>query len=78
MSDNYNTLHITLRDFRPVIVALAQAGHASLSQAITQDFVDAYAREFHKFVVEVNAIVAAPRAIASKPKMVSQQVITSH
>jgi hypothetical protein len=62
MSDNNNTLYITLRDFRPSIIALAQAGHSNLAQAITQDFVEVYCREFHRFISEVISIVSAPKS----------------
>lgn len=50
---------ITLRDFRPHVYALIQAGYEDLAYRITQDYLDAYARGFNRFVQELMQIVKA-------------------
>ncbi|NWG15119.1 MAG: hypothetical protein HXY41_00655 [Chloroflexi bacterium] len=62
MTDNHNRLCITLRDFRPPVTALAQAGYETTAQAITQDFLDRFMESLLAFVEEVHGILTGPKA----------------
>ncbi len=57
MTDNSGRLQISLRDFRAPVLALITAGYSELAQAVTQDFVDGYARGLEQFAREVAAIL---------------------
>lgn len=61
LTDNNSVMHITLRDFRPAVIALALGGFHDLAQQITQDFANAYVKGLAKFVDEIRAIVTAPK-----------------
>ncbi|MBL8160823.1 MAG: hypothetical protein JNJ61_02485, partial [Anaerolineae bacterium] len=61
MTDDTGALHITLRDFRPAVLALSEAGHDSVAQLLTQDFVSAYIASYTEFIEQILAIVRAPR-----------------
>jgi hypothetical protein len=61
LTDNNSVMHITLRDFRPAVTALALGGFAELAQQITQDFVGSYVKGLAKFVDEIKTIVSAPK-----------------
>lgn len=61
MTDNHNQLCITLRDFRPPVIALAQAGYETVAQAVTQDFLDRFMDDLLAFVGEVHAVLAGPK-----------------
>lgn len=59
MTDNNGKLYLTLRDFRPPVLALAAAGQPQMAQLITQDFVAQYLKGFVTFIEEINAIITA-------------------
>ncbi|MBZ0283317.1 MAG: choline/carnitine O-acyltransferase [Anaerolineae bacterium] len=61
MTDNNNQIYITLRDFRPPVIALAQAGHDIVAQMIAQDMVESFAADLNEFIHEMNIIVGAPK-----------------
>jgi hypothetical protein len=61
MTDDSGVLHITLRDFRPAVVALSEAGHDAVAQLLTQDFVSAYVSSYTEFIDQILAVVRAPR-----------------
>lgn len=50
MSDAHGQVLVTLRDFRPHVPLLVQAGHPDLARLLTQDYLDGYG-------VETNALV---------------------
>ena len=62
MTDNENSLHVTLRDFRPSVMTLALMGRAAIAEAVTQDFLNAYLRGLSAFTVELKAIVRAAKS----------------
>jgi len=53
VTDAQGTLHISLRDFRPHIQSLAQIQRLDLAAAMTQDYLDAFARGLNKFAEEL-------------------------
>jgi hypothetical protein len=57
MTDNEGYLCLSLRDFRPAVLALAQAGHESLAQQITQDFAEAFLYDLLTFVEDMRAVL---------------------
>jgi hypothetical protein len=52
-----NTMVITLRDFRPWVVALRDAGVPHIAQLVTQDFLDGYVEGLYHFLSQLNYIV---------------------
>lgn len=61
MTDNNNQIYITLRDFRPPVIALARAGYDIVAQMIAQDMVESFAASLTEFMEEMNIIVGAPK-----------------
>ena len=61
MTDSTDHLYITLRDFRPPVLEIAEAGHTDIAQHITQDFLDAYMDGLYRFSAQLQAIVTAKR-----------------
>ena len=57
MTDNSDQLRITLRDFRPAVLNLAEAGHPELAQQVTQDFLTAYLTGLYRFSKQMQAVV---------------------
>jgi hypothetical protein len=57
MTDDASTLYLTLRDFRPPVLALAAEGQQRTAQLITWDFVTKYLEGFVAFIEEINAII---------------------
>ncbi len=43
LTDDQGRMHITLRDFRPHVAPLIQAGHADLANRLAEDYVESYA-----------------------------------
>jgi hypothetical protein len=61
LTDDNDVMHISLRDFRPHVTALAEQGRAVLADQIAQDFLDAYTDGFNAFVRELREITTASR-----------------
>ncbi len=59
MTDSTDHLYVTLRDFRPPVLELSEAGHADVAQHITQDFLSAYIEGLYRFSAQLRAIVTA-------------------
>jgi hypothetical protein len=59
ITDDKNTLHLSLRDFRPHVALLHTVGMSKLAQRITQDYIDAYAEGLNQYIVELHDIVIA-------------------
>jgi len=59
MTDAQGVMKITLRDFRPHVAVLHEAGRQDLANLIAQDFLDAYVQGFNQFVQEVTQIAVA-------------------
>ena len=56
VTDAQGTLVITLRDFRPHVALLHNAGRNDLANLIVQDFLDAYVQGFNQYIQEVTQI----------------------
>jgi hypothetical protein len=61
MTDAAGTMHISLRDFRPHVAMLEQAGQRDLAVRIAQDYLDAYASGFNEFIKNLHRIAAVSR-----------------
>jgi hypothetical protein len=61
LTDNQGVLHLSLRDFRPHVTALAALGMMEFAHQITQDYLNAYARGLNQYVAELRDIVIASR-----------------
>ncbi|HNO32646.1 MAG TPA: hypothetical protein PKI78_12735, partial [Anaerolineales bacterium] len=51
----------SLRDFRPQVATLFSIGRKDLANLITQDYLDAYADGFNKFIGDLSRITQASR-----------------
>lgn len=60
-----NRLCLTLRDFRPHVAILHQAGQSALAQTIARDYVDSYAHGLNRFVRELHLVAATKRGNTS-------------
>ncbi len=58
-TDDYDTVHISLRDFRPHVRVLHELGVQTLAQAMTQDYLNAYADGLNVYVHDLREIVVA-------------------
>ncbi len=56
ITDDRDTLRLSLRDFRPHVQTLLEGGYAALAQQITQDYLDAYALGLNAYVAELREI----------------------
>lgn len=55
-TDDEDVAHISLRDFRPHVKILVEAGFEDLAYHVTQDYLDAYARGMNQYIAELRAI----------------------
>ncbi len=61
LTDAKSVMHISLRDFRPHVAALLSIGRKDLASLIVQDYLDAYAEGFNKYIGELSRITLANR-----------------
>ena len=61
LTDAKSVMHISLRDFRPQVATLFSIGRKDLANLITQDYLDAYADGFNKFIGDLSRITQASR-----------------
>jgi hypothetical protein len=61
LTDAKGILHISLRDFRPHIATLLAIGRKDLANLVTQDYLDAYADGFNRYISELSLITRANR-----------------
>lgn len=61
VTDAQGVMRITLRDFRPHVRQLAQAGYPEIAYRLTRDYLDAYATGLNKFVRDLHHITQASR-----------------
>jgi len=61
ITDADGIMRISLRDFRPHVAALYAIKRQDLAQAITQDYLDAYAQGFNTFIQDLQNITALSR-----------------
>jgi hypothetical protein len=59
LTDARGVMRITLRDFRPHVAVLHEAGRMDLANQIAQEFLDAYVQGFNQFIREVTQIAVA-------------------
>jgi hypothetical protein len=57
LTDADGAMRITLRDFRPHVGLLAGVGHRAMTNRITQDYLDAYARGLNAYTRDLRHIV---------------------
>jgi hypothetical protein len=61
ITDANQRIRISLRDFRPHVGLLIQAGYGNLARSLTQDYLDAYADGLNQFVSELYRITVSSR-----------------
>lgn len=61
LTDDQNVMHLSLRDFRPFVTRMLEAGEDDLAQRLAQDYLDTYVQGFNRFVKTLGAFVAAGR-----------------
>ncbi|MCI0396373.1 MAG: hypothetical protein L0332_24600 [Chloroflexi bacterium] len=61
LTDAEGAMRITLRDFRYHVGPLVEAGQRQLAESITQHYLDTYAQEFNKFVLDLRRVTMASR-----------------
>ena len=66
-------MYVTLRDFRPHVHALHVIGEVELANAITQDYLDAYAAGMNAYIGEVHRIAVASRETKMSIRYPSRQ-----
>jgi hypothetical protein len=66
ITDARLNLRIHLRDFRPHVQTLYNIGRRDLAALIAQDYLDAYAAGFNRYVRELERITAASRKTVTK------------
>jgi hypothetical protein len=57
LTDDNDTLHISLRDFRPYVAALHSLGQIELAEMIVQDYLRAFTVGFNQFVASLHDIL---------------------
>lgn len=59
LTDDNGVMHLSLRDFRPHVALLYEAGHDELAPIIAQDYLDAYVSGLNQYVAELGQITVA-------------------
>ena len=67
MTDAANIMRIHLRDFRPHVAGLISIGRKDLANMIAQDYLDAYARGFNKYIHDLARVASAGRETRPVP-----------
>ena len=57
MTDDENRLYVTMRDFRPHVEPLIQAGRIDLARLMAQDYVQSYTRDLIGLVARLTAML---------------------
>ncbi len=66
VTDDHDTLHLSLRDFRPYVAALAKIDRMDLAQMIVDDYVNALVAGFNQFVTQLLEILNTNATHTSK------------
>ncbi|GAB4526006.1 MAG: hypothetical protein Fur0018_11020 [Anaerolineales bacterium] len=61
MTTDRGRMHLSLRDFRPHVAQLAAIERLDLADKIAQDYLDAYANGFNRFIADLHRITLASR-----------------
>ena len=61
LTDKDDVMRVTLRDFRPHVARLTAVGRKDLADAITQDYLDSYARGLNQYTDDLHRITVASR-----------------
>ena len=62
LTDAQGVMHLTLRDFRPHVGQLCAIGLADMARRLAQDYVDAYAHGFNRYIKGLQHITLASYA----------------
>ena len=68
ITDAKNVLRIHLRDFRPHVETLYGSGRKDLALLIAQDYLDAYAEGFNRYIRDLSRITSTSRKTMPKPQ----------
>ena len=66
LTDDKDTMHLSLRDFRPHVAQLHRLGRADLAEMIIEDYLDSFIIGFNQFVDFLLDIIRANATHASK------------
>ncbi len=66
LTDDQEVLHLTLRDFRPHVAALARIGRLDLARFMAAHYLDSFAHGFNEFVAHLLDILNATATHTSK------------
>lgn len=66
VTDDTDTLHLSLRDFRPHVAALCEFGRVDLAELLARDYLDAFVTGFNQFVRRLIDILNANATHTSK------------
>jgi len=58
-TDDQNIVHLSLRDFRPHVRLLGEAGQIIVAQMMAQDYLDAYCTGLNNYVADLRQIITA-------------------
>ena len=61
LTDANGVVTLTLRDFRPYVGALTEAGYRPLAQQIAQHYLDSYANGFNQYLRQIRRITLSSR-----------------
>jgi hypothetical protein len=61
ITDANGTMVVTLRDFRPHVAILIDAGLKQVAEALVRDYVESYAAELNQYIRELRRITMASR-----------------
>lgn len=68
MTDNRNTVHISLRDFRPHVQMLYNIGSPDLAHRLTQDYLDTYVNGMNRYINDLRRITLGSRSSQQSTK----------
>lgn len=69
LTDAKSVMRVHLRDFRPHVQLLHSIGRKDLANQVTQDYLEAYADGFNRFVRDLSRITIASRETMNKPRI---------
>ncbi len=59
LTDDTDTLHVSLRDFREFVPLILAQGHADLAAALAQDYVDSYVDTLNRLMRDLSHLIVA-------------------
>lgn len=77
ITDDDDVMRLSLRDFRPHIEVLYNAGWEDIAQLIAQDYLDAFARGLNTYISELNQItVTSPQTRQNERKSIFKRLFS--